>query len=194
MLSTGRASERLTDGELVTLALNGVEPAFSWLVERHSRHLRMLVARRLRDPQDILDVIQETQLAIWRALHSYDIGRPFEAWLTSIAVNKCRDWARHRCLELSLHARLEEEACSDGQILEERSAESLAAGEESVRDLERALASLPQRLREPLILTALLELSQDAVARELRATRKAVEMRVRRARQRLRQVLSVGLP
>jgi RNA polymerase sigma factor CnrH len=187
--SSRRPAELLTDGELVTLALNGAEPAFSHLLQRHTEHLRRLVSRRLRDPDDVRDVIQDTHLAVWRALQQYDAKRPFEAWLTSIALNKCRDWGRRRLARLALVLRIEADAAHDGAGIDERSAERLAMGEESVRDLERALGRLPAQLREPLVLTALLELPQAAAARELRATRKAVEMRVRRARQRLVQEL-----
>ncbi len=193
-LGMARPVERFTDGELVTLALNGGELAFTHLLRRHAQHLQRLVARRLRDPDDALDVIQDTHLAVWRALQSYDATRPFEAWLTSIALNKCRDWARRRLVRLALISEVQAEMAGNAAGLEERSAESLAMGEESVGDLERALGRLPEQLRAPLILTALLELSQAAVARELRATRKAVEMRVRRARQRLGEELRRHAP
>src|SRR6202012_4849870 len=93
--SAGRA-ELLSDAALVTLALRGDEPAFTQLCKRHSPRLRNLVAARIVDPGDVANVIQETQLALWRALHRYDAGRHFESWLTSIAVNKCRDWGRRR--------------------------------------------------------------------------------------------------
>lgn len=188
--AAGRAEEAFSDGELVTLALNGAQGAFSHLLHRHGPHLRRLVARRLRDPEDVLDVIQDTHLAVWRALQRYDAGRPFEAWLTSIALNKCKDWARRRIVQFGAMARVQADLARVGAGVEERSAESLVIEEESMRDVEQALQRLPPQLREPLILTALLELSQAEAARELRATRKAVEMRVRRARQRLLQALS----
>ncbi len=191
--AAARVSERLTDGELITLALNGAEPAFSHLLQRHAQHLQRLVSRRLRDPEDVLDVIQDTHLAVWRALQSYDTGRPFEAWLTSIALNKCRDWARRKLVRLALISQLQASGAREGAGIEDHSAESLAMSEEAVHDLERALNGLPQQLREPLILTTLLELSQAAAARRLQATRKAIEMRVRRARQRLEQVLGSEL-
>ncbi len=188
-----RAAEGFTDGELVTLAVNGAHGAFSHLLHRHAPHLRRLVARRLRDPQDVLDVIQDTHIAVWRALQTYDTGRPFEAWLTCIALNKCKDWARRRVVRFGMMAQVQADAAHGGAGLEERSAESLAIEEESMRDLERALERLPRPLREPLVLTALRDLPQAAVARELGATRKAVEMRVRRARQRLQQALCMEL-
>jgi RNA polymerase sigma factor CnrH len=185
-------TERLSDAELVRLSLNGADEAFSRLLDRHGQHLRRLIARRLRDSEDVRDVLQDTHLAVWRGLQSYDARRPFEAWVTSIALNKCRDWARHRSVLFGLLARMQAEAAHTGPSIEERSAESIAIGRECMRNLARALDELPPPLREPLVLTTLEELPQAAVARELRLTRKAVEMRVRRARERLRVTSAAG--
>ncbi len=182
----------LTDAELVTLSRSGVPRAFSRLLERYADHLRRILARRLRDREDVLDVLQDTHLAAWRALERYDRTRPFEAWLTSIALNKCRDWARHRTRQFGLLNRIHTEAAEIRPGIDEHSAERLLIEEQCARDLERALDRLPASLREPLLLTTLAELSQAAVARELRLTRKAVEMRVRRARLHLAQALERG--
>jgi RNA polymerase sigma-70 factor (ECF subfamily) len=186
-----RQSEALTDGELVTLAQNGVEPAFSHLLERQTRHVQRLVGRRLRDPDEIRDVIQDTHLAVWRALHHYDARRPFEAWVTSIALNKCRDRARRGATRIGALQPFQANA-ADIADAEERGPEQRLIGEETLRRLAQALDRLPPPLRAPLVLTVLLERSQAAAARELGLTRKAVEMRVRRARQHLAQSLHMG--
>ena len=179
----------MTDGDLVELAIRGDAEAFGDLMDRHAQHLRRLVARRLRNPQDTLDVLQETHLSVWRSLCSYDAGRSFQAWVTCIAMNKCRDWARRRHVSCGALARLQEEATHDGAVLDTPSAERVVIDREGARVLGRALRDLPAQLREPLVLSALCELPQAIVARELRLTKKAVEMRIRRARLRLREVL-----
>ena len=185
-----RDPESCTDGELVTLALNGGAAAFSHLMRRHARHLRAIIARRLRDPEDVHDAIQDTQLAVWRALQHYDAGRPFEAWITTIALNKCRDSARRRTAQLGMLSRLRSDVIQESwSAIEERGIERQLIGSESMYCLGRALETLPPQLRGPLLLTTVRECSQAAVARELGLTRKAVEMRVRRARQHLASAL-----
>jgi RNA polymerase sigma factor CnrH len=188
-LTARAAAGHLTDAELVTLSLNGIDRAFSRLLERHAPHLRRLVTVRLRNPEDVLDVLQDTHLAVWRALQSYDACRPFEAWITSIALNKCRDWARHRAAHAGLLTRVHTEAVYARAGVDERSAERLLIEREHVRNLGRALHRLPRQLRDPLVLTTLGDLPQAAAGRKLRLTRKAVEMRVRRARQCLAETL-----
>jgi RNA polymerase sigma factor CnrH len=179
----------LTDGELVSLAIGGDADAFGDLMDRHSRHLRKLVMRRLRNPQDVLDVLQETHLSVWRSLRSYDPTRSFEAWLTCIALNKCRDWARRKHVRRGALARLQEEVVHQRGTFGTPSAECIVIDRECVRNLDRALRALPAQLREPLVLSAVSELPQATVARELKLTKKAVEMRIRRARLRLQEAL-----
>jgi RNA polymerase sigma factor (sigma-70 family) len=182
-------SSGVTDAELVSLVIDGDAEAFGDLMDRHARHLRRLVGRRLRNPQDVLDVLQETYLSVWRSLGSYDPQRSFEAWLTCIALNKCRDWARRRHVRNGVLGRLQEQAAHESTGISIPSAERIAMDREGVRDLGKALHGLPLQLREPLVLSALCELPQAIVARELRLTPKAVEMRIRRARIRLQEVL-----
>jgi RNA polymerase sigma factor CnrH len=190
---SARNPESCTDGELVTLALNGGATAFAHLIRRHARHLRSVIARRLRDPEDVRDVIQDTHLAVWRALQHYDARRPFEAWITTIALNKCRDSVRRRAAQLGMLSRLRSEVFHEAwSAFEERGIERLLIGREDVRSLGRALQELPPQLRGPLVLTTVREHSQDAAAAKLGLTRKAVEMRVRRARQQLARALEAA--
>ena len=56
--------------------------------------------------------------------------------------------------------------------------------------LDAAIAALPAFYKEPLLLTAISGLSQKDAALQLNTTVKAIEMRVRRARQKLQQELS----
>ncbi len=189
-LAANAGGARQTDGELVTLALNGGAAAFSHLMRRHSRHLHAVIARRLRDPEDVRDAVQDTHLAVWRALQRYDAGRPFEAWITTIALNKCRDTARRRATQRGVLSRLRSDGVLEGwSAIEECGIERQLIGKESMRFLGRALEALPPPLRAPLLLTTMQERSQEAVAQELGLTRKAVEMRVRRARQQLAREL-----
>ena len=189
-IETPGATEPLSDGSLVSLALQGIEPAFTLLCKRHSRRIRSLIAARLSDPGDVADVVQETNLALWRALRRYDPERHFESWLTSIAVNKCRDWARRRAVRRETLANLGDDVVHGFERTYVRHAESELIEAERLGALRQALTELPQSLRDPLVRTALHQDSQAVVARDLNITVKAVEMRVRRARQHLHSTLT----
>jgi RNA polymerase sigma-70 factor, ECF subfamily len=55
--------------------------------------------------------------------------------------------------------------------------------------VRRAVAALPEELRQPLILATYEELPQAEIAQILKCSVKAVETRIYRARQQLRQLL-----
>ncbi len=171
----------LDDGALVALALAGRQAAFAGLVTRHKQPLYRLIVSHVRDPDEALDLVQETFVAAHRALARFDHDRSLRAWLSRIALNKCRDWARRRRVRAFL-ARLlpidEGHAIADDRA----DTETLAIDRERLSHTLDAIARLPAALREPLLLCAVEELSQAEAAEALGISVKAVETRLRRAR------------
>src|SRR5690349_19499651 len=85
-----------SDGVLAKRALSGERAAFNILVRRYQDPLYRFIRRYVGDADEAYDLLQETMIAAWQALGRYDPERPALAWLRSIALNKCRDWARRR--------------------------------------------------------------------------------------------------
>lgn len=59
-----------------------------------------------------------------------------------------------------------------------------------LRRLDQAMAALPRRYKEPLLLTLVAGLTQQQAAEQLKTTTKAIEMRIRRAKKLLSEALS----
>jgi RNA polymerase sigma factor (sigma-70 family) len=57
----------------------------------------------LRDPADAQDATQEAFMQASAALHRYQVGTNFKAWLLKIAVNNCRMTLRKRATHRALH-------------------------------------------------------------------------------------------
>ena len=87
-----------SDGELAALALAGRQAAYRELLGRHREPVFRLVRGSIGDSDAALDVTQEAFIAAFSALKSYDGTRPFKTWVSRIAINKCRDWARRRAV------------------------------------------------------------------------------------------------
>ena len=87
-----------SDGEVAALALAGRQTAYRELLGRHREAVFRLVRGSIGDGDAALDVTQETFIAAFAALKSYDGTRPFKTWVSRIAINKCRDWARRRAV------------------------------------------------------------------------------------------------
>ena len=181
------------DGALAGRARAGDERAFSQLMRRHKEPLYRFVRRYVGDADEAYDLLQESFAAAWRALASYDVARPFPFWLRRIALNKCRDWSRRRAVRrwLTSSDPLDSRA---GDLLADPgpTPERALAEQELLARLDRAIAALPRGLKEPLLLTVIDGLSQEQAGQLLGLSRKAVEVRVYRARRALADLLGVA--
>ena len=180
-----------TDAQLVADVLAGRETAFTALMRRHKSWLYLFVRRHVATSEDAYDVVQESFTSAWGALKRYDPTRPFDTWLRRIALNKCRDRGRReavrrRAFQMVGLAPEAVEQVRDTAL----DAEAASIGGEALARLNAAIAALPGKLREPLILTALQGLSQREAAEVLGVTPKVVEMRAYRARKQLAEALS----
>lgn len=180
------------DDQLAASAIAGDERAFARLIARHKDGLYRFIRRYTGNPDEAYDLLQETFAAAWAAHKRYDAARSFPTWLRSIALNKCRDWSRRRAVRRWLTW----SDPIDGQVGlnltdDTPSPEAAVVERERLSRLDRAVANLPQGLKEPLILTALEELSHQDAGRILGLTAKAVELRVYRARKALADALTL---
>jgi RNA polymerase sigma-70 factor (ECF subfamily) len=76
------------------LTLEGDERAYRLLLKETGERLRAYYMRRLTDPSAADDLVQETLIAIHTRRATYDIERPFTAWLHAIARYKLIDYFR----------------------------------------------------------------------------------------------------
>jgi len=172
------------DRTLVAEALGGRQAAFTQLMARHREAVFRLARNHVGGEADALDVTQEAFIAAFAALARYDPARPLRSWLLRIALNKCHDWARRRAVRrMFAFARPLDEALdiADG----EPDPETALGSARGVAAIRAAIAALPAALKEPLILCAIEGLSQDEAAQILKTSRKAIETRIYRARQKL---------
>ncbi len=182
-----------TDAELVAEVLSGREAAFTALMRRHKTWLYLFVRRHVATSEDAYDVVQEAFASAWSALKSYDRARPFDIWLRRIALNKCRDRGRREAVRRRAFSLVGLAPDAAEQIPDTApGAEAASIGGQALARLNAAIAALPDKLKQPLILTSLQGLSQREAAEVLGVTPKVVEMRAYRARKQLADRLSPG--
>lgn len=175
----------LSDAELATLSLAGRQAAFTEIMRRHRNSIFRMVRTCVGETDDALDLLQETFVAAHQSLCRYDGDRSMRAWLSTIAINKCRDWGRKRTvrrfLALALTIGSEAEAIADDVV-----AIDDATGDRQELDrVKRAISTLPANLKEALVLRTIEGLSQAETAETLSISEKAVETRLYRARAKL---------
>lgn len=177
-----------TDAGLATAALAGSQSAYTALMRRHREAVFRLARHHARDESEALDITQEAFIAAFAALRRFDGERPFRAWILRIALNKCRDWSRRRKVRrLLTFARPIDEATAVADPGPDPEAALHSAS--AVGHIRRELQALPAKLREPLILCAIEGMGQDEAAQLLGVSRKTVETRIYRGRQKLSALL-----
>lgn len=178
----------IADGDLARLAIEGRQKAYSELMRRHRDSVYRLVLAQIADRDEALDVTQEAFVSAFAALTRFDGTRSFRVWIARIAINKCHDWARRRAVRrFFAFARPIE---GDLNIVDTApNPEHQLVSDEERAHLLAAIASLPPKLKEVLVLRTIEEFSQAEVAETLGITPKAVETRLYRARAALTDLL-----
>lgn len=147
--------------------------------ERHGRMVYGLCRTLLRDPAEAEDASQTTFVSAYRALLSGADVRDPAAWLATIARNECHTRARLRMREpLALQ---ESDGAHAAHGPEEELDRRYVAGE--IRD---AIAELPDKQREAVVLRDLYGMRYDEVGSALGLSRASVESLLFRARRQLR--------
>lgn len=185
------AAPEQPDAVLAIEAQNGNRQAFDQLVIRHKAQIYRISRHYIGNESDAFDIVQEAFVAAWLGLKRYDTTRDFGAWLRTIALNKCRDLARRQAVRRKitrLFGLLDvRETSEPSPDIAAEQAHSEAA---RLQALDRAISLLPAAHKEVLVLTAFAGLSQQEAAAQLGTSVKAVEMKIRRAKQRLEEILT----
>jgi RNA polymerase sigma-70 factor (ECF subfamily) len=159
------------------------------LVREHSRLVYRIAYAVLRRHHDAEDATQETFMRVLRYSSKLGAVEDAKQWLARIAWRVAVDRSKQR-------GRTREIALEDPEkpIMEVASSETPADetlhGAEMSAVLEKMIAVLPAKLREPLILSTIDEMSPREVAATLGTNEAAVRSRIFRARQILREKLA----
>jgi RNA polymerase sigma-70 factor (ECF subfamily) len=161
------------------------------LVREHSRLVYRIAYAVLRRHHDAEDATQETFMRVLRYSSKLASVEDHKTWLARIAWRVAIDRSRQRgCTrEIPLEdpqKPVAEVASSDA------SADQTVLSAQVSAAVEKMIAALPEKLRAPLILSAIEEMSPREVAATLGIKEAAVRSRVFRARQILRDKLAAS--
>lgn len=166
----------LSDEELVEATASDLD-AFGELIRRHQDFVYGAALRVVRNPVVAQDIAQEAFVRAHRALPGFRGQSQVRSWLYRIATNLALN---------SVQRRKEYPA----ETLPDRPAQydpaSDAVNQALREDLEQAIATLPEKLREPLVLREFDGLSYQEIADRLDMPLNTVRTRILRARRTLR--------
>lgn len=162
---------------------------FEAVVREHSRVVYRVAYSVLRNHHDAEDATQETFIRCLRWWKRLDSTRDRRAWLARTAWRLALDRRpRHREVSLDDAAQTVSTLRATGAGVDE-----MAAHQQMEALLERLIATLPLELREPLMLSTVEDLTSPEIAEVLGIPDGSVRTRLMRARQILKEKLSVIL-
>ena len=184
-LSRGPPDPARAEAELVRRAAAGDRAAFATIVQTHQDRIARLAVRLLGSTGKVEDVVQDVFVAALRKLGSFRGDASFATWLTAIALNQCRSYQRSRRLWKGLPARLRKPAPDP-----EPSADHGAMRRQAIERVQATVRNLSAGDREVIVLRYLEELPVSEIAALLGVAKNTVEVRLTRARSRLRERLA----
>ena len=164
----------------------GDDDAYAILVARYRGRFARYAMHMLGNREDAEEALQDAFVRAWRALGRCRDPERFDSWLFRILANRCRTRGARR-------QRYEATFVQDAQALSSAPADRLPAptGGEPGWDkvVDRALALLDHDQREAFLLKYVDELSYEEMAALTGVRVSALKMRVKRAADRLRELL-----
>jgi RNA polymerase sigma-70 factor (ECF subfamily) len=176
---------------LVAAAQAGDQTAFGRLVDLNERVAIRTALAALGRREDAEDVVQDAFVVAWRRLGSFRGDASFRTWLLTIVWRRAldrrktrdrwwrrnRSWAPEDAFVAGGHGRSPEQSAIDG---------------EARRAVAQAIAALPAKLRDALLLAASGELTYGDIARLQGIRPGTVKWRVFEARRRVRARLETA--
>jgi RNA polymerase sigma-70 factor, ECF subfamily len=188
--------DNLSDNELMMLAKDGSEEAFAVVVERHKTAVTGFVYRMLGNHEDAVDLAQESFVRVFMAIGRYRSDHAFSTYLyriaSNLAISELRKRKRRRLVSLTwIGNGWDAEEEYEAPIAAEGSTpEADAVDEERRRTIEKAILSLPEKYRAPVILRDVNDLSYQEVAESLGVGIGTTKSRISRGRAMLKERLS----
>jgi RNA polymerase sigma-70 factor (ECF subfamily) len=175
--------DRSTDAAIVARVLKGDVEAYGELVARYRDRYARYAQHMLGNREDAEEALQDAFTRAYRSLARCEDPERFGAWLFRILVNRCRTAGTRR------GRRARTFVTDDAALLgaSEEHPEDRAAWRE---EIDRALQQLRAEQREAFLLKYVEELGYDEMSRMTGVGVSALKMRVMRACERLRDLLS----
>ncbi|HTY61520.1 MAG TPA: RNA polymerase sigma factor [Acidobacteriota bacterium] len=163
------------------------EQTFADIYQEHHRRVLNLCSYLLNSQNAAEDAAHEIFMRAQRRIETYDPALPFSSWIMKVASNYCIDILRRRGLEKRLFGVDDPESLNLSSTLPSPLSQVLTAEQSKI--VRRALASLPDNFRVPIVLAYYNEFNYDQIAAVLQIPRNTVATLLFRGKQLLRQKL-----
>lgn len=173
--------QAVSDEQLIQWVADGDASCLGTLFERHHRGVYQYCLQLTRNPAVSEDLVQEVFLKLLQKAASYRGDGSCKAWIFHIARNVTFDYLRRADRRVTS----DEDDENAERLVDHRSSEQVAAAQQNLRLVARALAEIPAAAREVIWLGRFVFEDYDELARALGCTASAARVRMHRAMQQL---------
>lgn len=186
-------AEDNTDLTLVKQVQQGNKQAFNFLVAKYQYKVVSIAQKYVSDLCDAQDIAQEAFIKAYRAIGEFRGESAFFTWIYRITVNTAMNYLagnKRRGTQIDVDA--PEVGSYDGmnRLHEVSTPENMLEGAEAKALFFRLLKSLPEELRQALILREIEEMSYEDMAVAMDCPVGTVRSRIFRAREIIERQLS----
>lgn len=183
----------MTEQELVLRAKQGDEQAFTQLMHDNEKRIYNLTLRMTGNPEDAMDLAQDTFLNAWKGLKFFKGDSAFSTWLYRLASNACIDFLRRQKRRQDISLPL----AADGEdedrlpdVPDDRYRPDTRLEQQELRcAVNEGLQQLSDEHRQVLVMREVNGLSYQEIADILDLEAGTVKSRIARARLSLRKIL-----
>jgi|Laugresu1bdmlbsd_1035121.scaffolds.fasta_scaffold14979_2 RNA polymerase sigma-70 factor (ECF subfamily) len=177
---------------IIRSVLSGDSSQFALLWQKYNKQIFANVLKLVRSIDDADDIVQDTFLKAFNALHSYNQTFPFPAWLYKIASNTCIDYFRRKRIRPISIEHINREGGDIYDIIPDKSTpiDVNIINNETKEELLKAVEQLPLRFKQCIQLRHFEELSYEEISIKMNLPLGTVKITLFRARKMLLNMLS----
>ena len=187
---------KTNDNEIIARVRDGDKQAFNLLVAKYQFKIQNLISRFVKDRSEQEDVAQEAFIKAYRAIGNFRGESAFYTWLYRIAVNT----AKNHLVGASRRPPVNDMDIDDkggieimSGLAEDNSPEAILQNEQLVQTIRKAIADLPDELRQAITLREFDGLSYEDIAEVMGCPIGTVRSRIFRAREAIEQAIETPL-
>jgi len=185
----------MSDAEIIEKVLSGDVNSFEAIVKKYEKMIYNLAMTKTQNRENAQDISQECFLRAYKMLRSYRTDSAFSTWIYRICQNLIFDHFRKNKKTKTVSLSLSASESDDGELKEIDIADNSSEPSEQIirnekiEKIREIINSLPDDLREIIILRDFRNLSYADIAEMLDIEIGTVKSRLNRAREKLKNYI-----